>query len=115
MKKKNENYLERIAVRSPKLGWNTDENGIVTLSRENKGVANRIAQFILRKPKISYIHLDEFGSFIWQNIDGERDITEIGKTVKEHFGDKAEPLYERLAKYFQILASYGFIIFKNIK
>ena len=54
------------------------------------------------------------GSFVWPLIDGEKDITEIGKTVKEHFGEKAEPLYERLAKYFQILESYGFISVKNI-
>ena len=29
--------------------------------------------------------------------------------LKEKFGEKAEPLYPRLAKYFQILDSYGFV------
>ena len=50
---------------------------------------------------------------MWPIIDGEKDITEIGKLVDGHFGEKAHPLYERLAKYFQILESYGFISFKN--
>ncbi len=111
--KKSENYLERIPVKSEKLGWETDENGIVTLSIENKGVFNRIFQVLLKKPKISYIHLDEIGSCVWPLIDGESDIIKIGESVKEKLGDKAEPLYERLAKFFQILDSYGFVTFKK--
>jgi hypothetical protein len=64
---------------------------------------------MFRKPKISYVHLDEMGSFIWPLMDGKMDITEIGKYVEEKFGEAANPLYERLAKYFQILDSYGFV------
>ena len=113
MKKKNENYLERVAVRNPAIGWETDEKGIVTLNKTNKGFFNKLAQIVLNKPKVSHIHLDEFGSFVWLCTDGEKDIVSIGDEVKAHFGEKAEPLYERLAKYFQILGSYGFITFKN--
>lgn len=115
MKKKNvinQNYLENIPVRNAKIAWNTDKGGIVTLEVENKGLANKIAQRLFKKPKISYIHLDEMGSFVWPAIDGEKNITKIAKEVKEHFGDSAEPLYERLAKYFEILRSYGFVDFK---
>lgn len=108
-KKKDENYLEKIPVRNPEIGWKTDEEGKVTLEIENKGVFNRIFQVLLKKPKISYIHLDDMGSFVWPLIDGEKDITEIGKYVEEHFGEKANPLYERLIQYFQILENYKFI------
>lgn len=111
MRKKNvisENYLERKPMRKKELGWKT-EKGIVTLEIENRGVFNRVAQKLLKKPKISYVHLDEMGSFIWPIIDGEKTIAELGKDVDAHFGEKAHPLYERLAKYFQILDSYGFI------
>lgn len=107
-----ENYLERIPVKNPKISWDTDENGIVTLAIANKGVFNKAAQLLLKKPKISYVHLDENGSFIWPLIDGKASISELGKPVEEHFGDKAQPLYERLAKFFQILHSYGFITWK---
>ncbi|MBR5496067.1 MAG: PqqD family protein, partial [Oscillospiraceae bacterium] len=90
-------------------GWSADDNGIITLEVENKGVFNVLAQKLLKKPRISYIHLDEMGSFVWPLLDGEKDITQIGVFVQEHFGEKANPLYERLAKYFQILDSYNFI------
>ena len=111
-KKNSKNYLEFVPVRQ--IGrFSGDENGVITLEIENKGVFNRVAQKLLKKPKISYIHLDEMGSFVWPLIEGERNITDIGVFVKDHIGDKAEPLYERLAKYFKVLESYGFIKFKK--
>ena len=106
------NYLENIPVRGEHLSWSADENGIITLDIENKGLMNRIAQKLFRKPKISHIHLDEMGSFIWPLIDGEKSIADLGEPVEQHFSEKAHPLYERLAKYFQILESYGFIHWK---
>ena len=110
-KKNSKNYLEFVPIR--KIERFTEENGVITLEIENKGIFNRVAQKLLKKPKISYIHLDEMGSFVWPLIDGERNITDIGVFVKEHFGEKAEPLYERLAKYFKVLESYGFVEFKK--
>lgn len=105
------NYLEQVPVRNENIKWSFDGK-LVTLEIENKGLANRIAQKLLRKPKISYIHLDENGSFIWPLIDGEKNLLEIGELVFEHFGEDANPLYERLAKFFQILENYHFISFK---
>ena len=82
---------------------------------ENKGIANRIAQKLFKKPKISYVHLDKMGSFVWSLIDGEKSIVELGEAVEEKFGEEAHPLYERLAKYFQILDSYHFISWNDNK
>ncbi len=112
MKKKQENYLERKPLRRPDLRWTTDEQGAVTLELENKGFFNRIAQRLFKKPRISYIHLDEMGSFIWPLLNGEEEIAQLGPRVEAHFGQKAHPLYERLAQYIRILESYGFVIFK---
>lgn len=109
---KNENYLDKIPEKKEKLRWKADEKDIVTLEIDNVGIFNRIAQKLLKKPKISYIHLDEMGSFIWSLIDGEKTIHEISCYVSDHFKEKANPLYERLIKYFKILESYGFIKFK---
>ena len=109
---KEENYLEKKPICKNGLNWSKDESGNVTLEMENKGVANRIMQKLIKKPKTSYIHLDEMGSFIWPLMDGEKDILEIGKFVEEHFGEKANPLYERLSQYFKTLEKYNFIEYK---
>ena len=58
-----ENYLERKPSRPEGISWSVDEKGIVTLDIENTGVFNRIAQKILKKPKVTHIHLDNTGSF----------------------------------------------------
>lgn len=112
-KKQSENYLERIPMRPERIKWSTDEEGLVTLEIENTGIFNRVAQKLFKKPKVSYVHLDKMGSFIWPLLDGKKDITALGAPVKEHFGEEAEPLYERLAKFFQILDSYAFLEWKE--
>ncbi len=109
MKKKNDtNYLDKIPVH-PDIKWSADENGIVTLEIENKGAMNRIAQKLFKKPKVSYIHLDKTGSFVWPLIDGKKNIADLAKDVDAHFGEEAHPLYERLAQFFRVLDSYKFI------
>ena len=110
-KKKTENYLERIPTKCEKFRWTESDNGLVTIEVDNKGFFNRLLQKIAKKPPISYIHLDENGSFVWKLIDGEKDIIKIGELVKEHFGEAAEPVYERLVKYFAMLENAGFISF----
>lgn len=103
------NYLEKIPAHPAHIPFTVGDDGAVTLSVENKGFVNRVAQRLLGKPKVSYIHLDEHGSFVWQCVDGSKTILAIGEDVKAHFGDAAEPLYERLATFFNILDSYGFV------
>jgi len=55
--------------------------------------------------------MEEFGSFIWKRIDGKKTVSDLADELKKEFGDKAEPLYERIAKYIGILKSYNFIVF----
>ena len=110
---KSNNYLDKIPIRTEHILWSVEENGLVTLDVENKGVFHRFAQRFFHKPKVSHIHLDPMGSFVWCLIDGSRDILSLSALVKEQFGEEASPLYERLSKYFHILNSYGFITFKK--
>lgn len=113
MKKKKiiipKNYLDRIPSRPASIDWTQDEEGIVTLKIENTGWANRLLQKVLKRPKFTQVHLDKMGSFLWPLLDGERDLTALGKLVEAEFGEDAHPLYERLATYFRILDSYHFI------
>lgn len=108
-----ENYLLRIPTLKEGMEWRMEEDGGVTLLVENTGWANRIAQKLFGRPKFSQIHLDATGSYLWPLMDGVRDITELGKLVDEKFGEEAHPLYERLARYFEILDSYRFITWKK--
>jgi len=101
--------MEKMPCRNAFVAWSVDHAGIVTLEMKNIGWANRVAQIILGKPRVTYIHLDEFGSYIWIILDGEKSIREIGTLVDSMFGKKAYPLYSRLIQFLKILNSYHFI------
>lgn len=109
-KKKQENYLEYVPAIQEELSWN-EEDGMVTVDFVNKGFYNLIAQKVFKSPRVSHIELDSFGSFVWQQIDGKRTILQIAGLVKEHFGEKAEPLYERICQYFGVLENVSYVKF----
>lgn len=112
-KQNSQNYFEKVPVKSEKFRWTQDDEGLVTIEIDNKGFFNRLLQKIAKKPPVSYIHLDENGSFVWKCMDGEKDIIKIGELVEEHFGDAAKPVYERLVKFFAMLEASGFISFRK--
>lgn len=107
------NYLDLIPRRNEALKWHRDLKDRVILEVENTGVMNTIAQRVFNKPRFTKVHLDAQGTFIWPLIDGEKTVADIAALVKAEFGDKAEPLYPRIVKYFQIVESYNFIEFIN--
>lgn len=104
-----ENYLDYVPCHNPEIKYEIDGEHKVTIFQENKGMFNFIAQKLFKKPRISQIHLDEMGDFIWPLMDGERNLIEIAELVKAEFGEKAEPLYNRLVQYVRTLETYGFI------
>lgn len=109
--KNKDNYLDNIPMKNHAFSWEV-EDGLVVIHMENKGIYNKIAQKFFGTPKVSHVSLDEFGSFVWEQIDDQRSIYQIGQLVNEEFGEHAEPLYERLSKYFYNLNSTKFITFK---
>jgi hypothetical protein len=108
-KKKKENYLDYIPAVSSRNTWDADKDGKVTIHMVHRGVYAWIAQKAFRRPRVSHIHLDEMGSFIFGKIDGQRTVGDIALLVKEQFGQEADPLYERLVHYMKILYNNGFI------
>lgn len=110
MKKKQENYLDRIPKIPADLSF-AEEDGVVTIRRENKGLFNRIAQKCFRRPVYTYVSLDAFGSFVFRAIDGVRDVKAIGDLVEEEFGEKAAPVYSRLSTFVEQLRLNGFVEF----
>ncbi|WP_077533349.1 PqqD family protein [Massiliimalia massiliensis] len=109
--KQKKNYLDFVPKKNPAFRWELDDDGMVVILIENKGIYNRIAQKLLKKPRVSRITLEKFGSFIWRQIDGTRSVYEISGLVSEEFGEEAEPLIERLVKYLRILQNNRFILF----
>jgi hypothetical protein len=103
------NYLDMIPDIKEELEWSRGEDGIVVIIKKNNSFTDKIASFLFKAPKETKVSLDEFGSFVWKQIDGKNTVYEIAIMVKEKFGKKAEPLYERICQYFQTLDAAGFV------
>ncbi len=108
-----ENYLDYIPRQNSLYEYKTNDKNHIEIRIQNKGIFNKIAQIFFKRPKYSNIELDDFGSFVWQSMDGKKTIHDIGVEVRGKFGDAAEPLYERLAKYMQTLHGNGFVVYVN--
>ena len=109
-KKKSENYLDYVPVINPQNTWSAEEDGLVTIHMVNRGFYNALAQKFFHTPRISHIALDTYGSFLWKEIDGEKTVGQLAVLLKGRFGQDAEPLYNRLVKYMQILRNNRFIL-----
>lgn len=114
-KQKKGNYLNYIPTKVDTFSWDKDDSGIVTIYIENKKIFQRITQKLLGKPKVSQIHLERYGSFIWQQIDGSRSVMDIAELADKEFGEEIHPLYERIASYFDILERSGFVHMQSNK
>ena len=77
MAKQKDNYLDYVPKHNSLFECRENKKGHVEVKVHNKGIFNRIAQLIARKPRYSYIELDDFGTFVWHSIDGVRSIYDI--------------------------------------
>ncbi len=59
------------------------------------------------------VKLDEFGSFVWRQVDGKLTVEEIGIELKNNYKENIEPVYERLSVFIQSLERYRFIEYVN--
>lgn len=119
--------MKRTKVGSPEI------NLLDLIPVQNiQSVQNEKGHFVLLKPKYSHpllvkhllprlkkphykINLDEVGSFIWNLCNGKNTVKEIGEKLKENFGSRIDPLYERLSLFLQNLEKNRFITFKNLQ
>lgn len=113
MTKKKDNYLDYIPRHNKLFPYAQNEKGHVEVQVENRGFANRIAQKFFKKPKVSYIELDDYGTFVWNQMDGVKTIYEIGQCVEQHFGDQAKPVLERLCLFTKTLHEQHYIVYVN--
>jgi hypothetical protein len=58
---------------------------------------------------------DEFGSQVWLEIDGKNKVLDISTNLKQKFGERIEPVEERLTKFLTQLYNYKFVSFNEIK
>lgn len=70
----------------------------VLVPRYGKGIFGRVlAKFLNNRPV--GVTLDDIGTNVWRLCDGRRSVYEIGREMHGRFGDRIEPVYERLETF----------------
>ncbi|GFP75547.1 PqqD family peptide modification chaperone [Clostridium fungisolvens] len=93
----NEDVLNIIYKISDNIKYEVDEEGIVTIMiRQDHKVQNFFRKLKFRIPEYRKLSLDEYGSWIFLQIDGKKNVKAIGESLETKYGDKVHPLYERL-------------------
>lgn len=106
-----DNFLQYIPRRKHNT-WEVRAQKVYLIFNHDK-VIEKLLRWLVKKPYTSDIQLDELGSRVWQLIDGESSILEIGKEVLKQCGESCVPVYERLTLYFRYLSRKGWITFER--
>ncbi|MFH0801650.1 MAG: PqqD family protein [bacterium] len=109
MKKPQEiNLLELRPLRL--LSWEEAGDGLVVVLKpkfENPFLKKWLLPFF--KSKNFRIRLDAFGSLVFRMCDGKTSCETIAAALKEKFGDRVEPVHERLSLFVRQLENNHFI------
>jgi hypothetical protein len=113
MIKSKNNFLDYVPLKNGENEWSKATDGLVTVHAVHRGLFSLIARKCFARPRVSHIHLDEYGSFVWKNIDGKKTIGQLAEILKSEYGSGAEPLYKRLVHYMKVLYNNKLIVWKK--
>lgn len=93
----NEDILNIIFKIADHIKYEIDENGVVTiLEKQDHKIQRFFRKLKVKIPEYKKTSLDDYGSFILLQIDGNKTVKEIGENLEIKFGEVTHPLYERL-------------------
>lgn len=109
-KKINRNYLDTVLEHNPELKWKERKDGIVVIDMVNKGFFHTIAQKFFRRPKVSHIALDKYGTSVWKALDGKRTVFDVTNEMKSQYPDEKDLMLNRVVTFTHTLQVNHFVI-----
>ncbi|GIM31134.1 PqqD family protein [Paraclostridium bifermentans] len=102
--KNNEEVLNLVFKKSENIEYEVSSDGIVTiLEKQDHKVQNFFRKLKFKIPMYKKMELDEYGSFIFLQIDGKKNVEELGIKLEEKYGEESHPLYERLLLFLNYI------------
>jgi len=84
----------------------TTETGCETILIPRFSEKNWLGRMLSARAKDRRYHkltLDDVGTHVWKRLDGHTPVSRIADSLKAEFGDRVEPLPQRLGLFFQQL------------
>lgn len=108
------NYLELTPIHNKNFKIGDDGLVDILIPRFKSELAKKYLQPKNKEPYFR-ANLDEIGTATWKLIDGNRKVKEIGEELRNQFGERIEPVFDRLTKFLTNMHNHNFIIFKELK
>lgn len=107
------NYLELTPVRN--YDHVVEDTGLISVLVPKFDIKwlDKIMSKII-KSRFFKAKLDEFGTATWLEMDGTKSVQSVSEHLQKKFGDKINPVDERLTKFLSELYKYNFITFKEL-
>jgi hypothetical protein len=84
----------------------------VLIPRYGNNAVSRLLKKVLSNRPVR-VHLDDIGASVWRLCDGQRTVHEIGQSLHGQFGDRIEPVYDRLERFLKQMKQAGLIELEN--
>ena len=108
MAKREENLLDMIPERKREFREEEDGTIIVLIPRFGESWFGDILKRFFKNTPIS-LRLDEIGAAVWRLCDGRRSVYDIGGRLTEEFGERIEPVYDRLGIFLHQMKKAGIV------
>lgn len=87
----------------PDIHFRVEKGHVVVITEQNHWFQRFLRKIFFKIPKQSEMKLDDYGSFIFQGIDGKTSVSELGEKLVEEYEEAGDKLYERLFLYLHHL------------
>jgi hypothetical protein len=113
--RENNDRQENLLEYTPRvnIAWEDVEQQIFLLIPKYKNLFLRKHVLPRMRRPNRRLRLDEYGSCVWQHIDGDRTVHEIAVVLREKFGDAIEPVFDRLGLFMSLLHRNQYILLEK--
>ncbi len=88
------------------------EDGFVEVDMENRGFFNAVAQKFFKRPRVSHISLDKYGTALWLALDGKATVNDVLSKMKNAFPEEGDKMLNRVVQFLATLEMHKFIVRK---
>lgn len=103
-RQKTEIDLNTIIYRkNPEVQFELKKGTVTIIRPQNHWIQRVMRKLHIKIPQQTTLTLDDYGSFVFRHINGQRSVYQIGQALEGQFEEAGEYLYERLLVYLNHL------------
>ena len=96
------NLLDLVLERLVECERGEDGHAVLLIPKYRSGLLAKYLQPRLKRP-YHRIHLDAFGTYVWDSMDGVKTVEAVAAGLKEAHGEEVEPVFERVGLFMNTL------------